>query len=275
MPENKSQRPAALLYLALVAILLLPACAEKDIDLVGTVERTAYELAAPTSEVIIDMPVAIGEPVRAGDVVVQLDTTVAQAELQAFEAGLSAAQAGLSAAEREFKRIEGLRVKKAVSANQVDRARSERDEALAAVAEKRARILQTKKHLEDLTIRPYADGVLDQLPFQIGERVPGGVVVAVVQADEKPWIRIWVPARVVARLAPGSNTQVWLPGHKRVFTGKVTSISREPEFTPHYALTERESAHLVYRAKVVLEDAPVDLRPGLAARIKLHLKPLS
>lgn len=275
MPNSNPSQARSYIFPALLAILLLPACTEKDIDLVGTVERTAYELAAPTSEVIVDMPVAIGEMVEAGEVVVQLDTTVAQAELQAFEAGLSAAEATLSAAGREFKRIEGLRKKKAVSANQVDQARSARDEARAAVAEKRARILQTQKQLEDLTIRPYARGVLDQLPFQVGERVPGGVVVAVVQADEKPWIRIWVPARVVARLAPGSNADVHLPGHKRAFHGTVISIAREPEYTPHYALTERESAHLVYRAKVVLEDAPTDLRPGLAARIKLHLKPLS
>ena len=44
--------------------------------------------------------------------------------------------------------------------------------------------------------------------------------------------------------------------------GHVTGII--PEF-----LTERESAHLVYRARVVLEDAPHDLRPGLAARVEL------
>jgi len=64
---------------------------------------------------------------------------------------------------------------------------------------------------------------------------------------------------------------VTIDGLDRELNGRLEDVSREPEFTPHFALTERESAHLVYRARVVLTDAPDDLRPGLPAQVRLIL----
>jgi HlyD family secretion protein len=47
----------------------------------------------------------------------------------------------------------------------------------------------------------------------------------------------------------------------------VLDVAREPEFTPHYALTERERVHLVYEARVAIEDSPTTLRPGIPAEV--------
>ena len=258
--------------LPLISVLLLSACTEKQgVELVGTVERTAYELAAPVSEEIVEMPIRLGERVKTGDIIVQLDTTVAQAELEASEAGLAASQASLIAVQNEFARILNLKKKKAASATQLDRARRARDEALASVAEKQARIAQAKKRLGNLTIRSNIDGVVDQQPFEVGERVPPGAVVAVVQSDENPWVRVWVPARVVAKIDAYTRTSVQIQGIDGELSGTISHVAREPEYTPHYALTEKESAHLVFRAKVLLEDAPADLRPGLAAQVQLNI----
>ena len=46
-------------------------------------------------------------------------------------------------------------------------------------------------------------------------------------------------------------------------------MAREPEFTPHYALTERDRVHLVYETRVRLQDAPPGLRPGLPAEVEI------
>ena len=47
----------------------------------------------------------------------------------------------------------------------------------------------------------------------------------------------------------------------------------EASFTPHYALTERERVHLVYQARVEIDDAPEALRPGAPAEVRLQLPP--
>jgi len=238
-------------------------------ELVGTTERKTLELAAPVSEVIIDIPVALGQRVAAGEVVVLLDNQVAQAELRAHEAALAASEATRDAASQEFSRRERLRASGVASQQDYDRSRQARDEAVAVVAERQARIAQAKKRVEELTIRAWSSGIVDQLPFEVGERSAAGGVVAVVVTESDPWVRVWLPARAAARAQQGAAARVEVEGLDEVFSGRLEDVGREAEFTPHYALTERESADLVYRARVVIEDAPEGLRPGLAARVEL------
>ena len=248
------------------------ACGGAEVyELVGTVERKSLELATPMSEVIVDIPVTRGQRLEAGQIVVQLDTTVAEAELRAGEASLAAAQALVQEQSTRFSRFQELRRRNVATAQDYDQARRARDEALAAEAEKKARIAQVTKHLEDLTIRSHGAGVVDQLPFEVGERAPAGGVVAVILAEERPWVRVWLPARAVAQISSEAWAQVRVEGFKKPIKGTLEDVSREPEYTPHYALTERESAHLVFQARINLQEAPENLRPGLPARVKLFL----
>lgn len=258
--------------LALAVLLCLAACSKsKEFMLVGTVEKKVLELSAPISEVIVDLPVSEGARVDEGQLVVQLDTEVAAAELLAQEAALTAAKALFSETSRDYQRQENLRRSNVASPQALDSARRKKDEAGAAVAEKEARIVQAKKRLDDLTIRAHAAGIIDQLPFERGERAPAGGVVAVVITDEKPWVRVWLPSRIMAKIKIGLNAEIKIIGYKDWIKGTVDYISREPEFTPHYALTEKESSHLVYESRIIIEAAPKDLRPGLSAQIRLML----
>lgn len=252
--------------------LLLSGCApEGRFELAGTVERTTIQVAAPVSEEIVEVAVERGARVEAGALLVQLDSSVADAELKAFEAARAAAQAALIEAENEFTRITELRKRRISSAQQLDGAQRRRDEALAIVAEKEARVAQAVEGVENRALRAHAAGVVDQLPFEEGERVPAGGVVAVLQTADDPWVRIWMPARAVTRVTDAATAEVEIEGLGSTLHGRLEDIAREPEFTPHYALTERESAHLVFRARVILTDAPDDLRPGVPAQVTLVL----
>jgi HlyD family secretion protein len=261
------------IFFSVLLIVIIPAGCKKSelFQLAGTVERKTLELSAPISEIIVEIPVKEGERIDADMVVVQLDTEVAEAEMRAQESALAAAEALQSEAEGEFKRQEQLQRSRVASVKSLDAARRMRDEAVALVNEKKARVLQAQKHFNDLTITTRDSGVIDQLPFEVGERVPAGGVVAVIISDEKPWVRIWLPARAVSRMALGAEAEVKVEGLKNRLKGKVDYISREPEFTPHFALTERESAHLVYETRVVLSDAPPDIRPGIPAQVYISV----
>jgi hypothetical protein len=46
-------------------------------------------------------------------------------------------------------------------------------------------------------------------------------------------------------------------------------VARESEFTPHFALTERDRVHLVYETRVTITDAPATIRPGLPAEVTI------
>jgi HlyD family secretion protein len=251
---------------------VLVACGESSLDLAGTVERRILELGAPVSEVIVDIPVAVGDAVAAGDVLVRLDSTVAEAELRAWQAAKEAAQATLREAEREHQRFEGLQRQRVATPQQLDATRRALDEARALIAEREARAAQATKRLADLTITARAAGLIDQLPFEVGERVPPGGVTAVVLADESPWVRVWIPAHSVVRVNPGDAAEVRVEGLAGWLDGTVIEVAHQPSYTPHYALTERESAHLVYEGRVAIVGAPSDLRPGLSARVRIALE---
>jgi HlyD family secretion protein len=110
---------------------------------------------------------------------------------------------------------------------------------------------------------------VDQLPFERGERVPAGAVLAVVLSDEAPWVRVWIPETAVARVHAGTRARVRVDGVAGPLRGRVLDVAREPEFTPHYALTERDRVHLVYETRVLVEDGPAELRPGVPAEVEL------
>jgi HlyD family secretion protein len=112
--------------------------------------------------------------------------------------------------------------------------------------------------------------VVDQIPFDAGERVPMGAVVAVVLADGDPWVRVWIPEDRFVQVVPGTDAEIRIDGLDESLAGRVLDVAREPEFSPHYALTERDRVHLVYETRVGIRGAPASLRPGVPAEVRIR-----
>jgi len=266
----------AVLGLAL-ATVLAARCTEPpdDLLLLGTVERTLIEVAPPMSEQILAIPVAPGQHVGVGDVLVRLDSLLSEADLAAARASVAGAQTQTEVALQEHRRAASLRGSGVTSEAQLDRARLARDEASALLRSAMARMAVAQKRVNDTTIVAPVAGTVDQLPFDAGERVAAGSVVAVLLADGKPWVRVWVPERAFARVHPGTLATIRIDGIPSTLHGHLLDLGREASFTPHYALTERERIHLVYQGRVDIDDAPIELRPGAPAEVRIALPPLA
>jgi HlyD family secretion protein len=241
-----------------------------SLQLVGTVERTLVEVSTATSEVIVAVPAQRGRHVGAGDVMVRLDSTLAQMEVEAAEARVDGLRARVAMRRRDLDRATDLRRRQVASQEDFDRAQSAWDESAAHLREAEARLTAARKRLADHTIAAPVSGVVDQIPFDLGERVPAGAVVAVLLEDGAPWVRVWIPSGAMARLAPGTAASIEVDGLARPLHGHILDVAREPAFTPHFALTERERVYLVYEARVAIDDAPTALRPGLPASVTLN-----
>lgn len=253
------------------------ACREPatDVVMVGTIERTLVEVSAPVSEKLVAVSAVRGAHVAPGDLLARLDDTLARADVAAAEAALAGARARASVAAEEWTRAQRLERESVASHQSLDRARLERDQAAALVREAQARLDAARKRLADLDVVSPVAGVVDQIPFDSGERVPAGAVLAVVLADGQPWARVWLPERAVANVVPGTEADVRIDGRPGIWAGRVLDVGREPEFTPHFALTERERGHLVYETRIVLDDAALaTLRPGVPAEVTIQLAPL-
>jgi HlyD family secretion protein len=241
------------------------------VELVGTLERTQIELVAPLSEVIVAVLVERGQEVEADQLLVRLDPTLATADARRAEAALARARTADRVASHELQRVKELRRSSVASEQALERAELEREEAIAGLRQAEAGVDAAHKRVRDLALHAPAPAVVDQLPYEVGERVPAGAVLAVLLRLERPWVRVWLPEPYLAQVRPGLEADIFLDGWSGTLRGRVLDVAREPTFTPHFALTERERAHLVYETRVELLDEPRGVRPGVPATVRLPL----
>ncbi len=215
-------------------------------------------------------------------------------EIAAAKARVAGARAELVEAEKTFARNQDLIKGDAVSQARLDLALATRDAASASLrsAEEQLRELingtreedlrmaeselnaakavlaSEEKFLSDLTIVASRDGVLDNLPWNLGERVTIGSPVAVLLAGESPYARVYVPEPYRLQIQEGDVLKVRVDGRSETMDGAVRWISSEPAFTPYYALNQEDRSHLMYLAEIQLPASAADLPNGVPAQVE-------
>ena len=102
--------------------------------------------------------------------------------------------------------------------------------------------------------------------------VPGGAVVTLGDV-EKPWLKAFITEGDLGKVKLGQGVSVTTDSYPgKVYPGKITFISSEAEFTPKNFQTAKERVKLVYRIKVALENPHRELKPGMPADGRIHLK---
>lgn len=144
--------------------------------------------------------------------------------------------------------------------------------AEAILATNIAVLSSEQKKLSDLTITAKRDGILDNLPWNLGERVTTGSPVAIVLAGKAPFARVYIPEPYRIMVKIGDTLTVQVDGLAQSLEGKVRWISTEPAFTPYYALNQAERANLMYLAEIMLPDNAIDLPNGIPAQVLLPKK---
>lgn len=142
-------------------------------------------------------------------------------------------------------------------------------EAEALLDAAKATLDSEKKKLADLTVLATRDGILDNLPWNLGERVTTGSPLAIVLAGKAPFARIYVPEPYRVRVKVGDELVVHIDGLEEPLTGQLRWIATEPAFTPYYALNQEERARLMYLAEVQLPDSQAHLPNGVPAQVEL------
>ncbi|MBE4592946.1 hypothetical protein BOO24_11255 [Vibrio navarrensis] len=238
---------------------------------------------------------ALAEKAKAQASLLKLTNGERPEDIAAAQARVARAEAQLIEAQKTYKRKSELVAKKLISQSEKDTALAARDSARAeldsaneefskltsgarpedieqakaqlAVAD--ADVALQEQKLAELTIVATRDGILDNLPYNLGERVPVNGMVAVIQANRIPYARVYVPAKYRVDFVPGKQVTVHVDGVDNPLSGNVRWVSDEPSFTPYFALTEEERSRLMYLAEVDLDAAAQSLPSGVPAQIDL------
>jgi HlyD family secretion protein len=121
-------------------------------------------------------------------------------------------------------------------------------------------------------LAPFPGTVMRRLR-EPGEVVGAGMPVVTVSNPEDRWVRIYVREDEIGRVALGQPAEIRIDSYAdRAFSGTVSFIASEAEFTPRNVQTKEERVKLVYRVKVrIVADTAVVLKPGLSADVVLGI----
>lgn len=215
-------------------------------------------------------------------------------DIAAASARVAGARAALVEASANYDRAVSLVKQQLAARSQLDSARASRDEAEANLESAQEELLRLtngtrqeqldagvatlqaaeaqlalEKHLlSELSVVATRDGYLDSLPWNVGERVSQGATLAVMLAGDRPYARVYVPEPWRARLTIGEEYPVHVDGVDQTFRGQLRWISRDPAFTPYYALNASDRARLVYMAEFDIPGGD-DLPTGVPVQVHL------
>lgn len=203
-------------------------------ELPGTVQRVAL---------------SPGQIVEAGTILVALDVSVEQADLEAQQA-----QADLAATQ--LARLERLQREQATSQEEVDQARAARDVA-------KAQIDRTKAIIARKTIRAPFRARVGLSDVHVGQYLNQGTELTTLQGvDAAAHVDFSVAQTVAAQLRPGEVVQVFAAGAERAIAAHIVAIDARVDSTTRNALV---------RARIPSQ-APA---PGASVRVEVPVGPVS
>jgi HlyD family secretion protein len=139
--------------------------------------------------------------------------------------------------------------------------------AQAEVERNRALLQASDAVLKDLNISSPLHGVVTSKNYEEGEYVQAGSSVATVADLNHLWIRVYIATDDLPFIHLGQKVTVTVSGSRGVFTGKVSEIANQGEFTPKSIQTKQERANVVFGVKIQVDNHKGTLKPGMPADV--------
>jgi membrane fusion protein, multidrug efflux system len=234
------------------------------IDAVGSVE--AFERIQVTARVAGGVDVVRfveGQPVKAGEVLVEIDPRRYALAVRAAKASLDRAQAARTDAEASLKRREqvqagspGLITSEELAVFQAKAATAAADFASAQVA-----LDQAELNLKDAYVRAPVGGILQSRTVTTGQYVQVGTTMATLLRRDPLLLRFKVADQDAARVTMGIPVKFLITGDSVPLTAKVTAVSG----------TADETSRMVLVTAEVEEPDRARARPGSYARVTVDV----
>ena len=128
----------------------------------------------------------------------------------------------------------------------------------------------SESQLDDTTLVAPMDGIVLVKSSELGEVVAAGATVVSIGDLARPWVRGYIGARDLDRIAIGQSAQITTDSAK-TYTGRVSFVASEAEFTPKQIQTKDERQKLVYRIKVDVNNDKLELKNNMPVDTMIEL----
>lgn len=169
------------------------------------------------------------------------------------------AQSRLAESESVLKLAEGNLTK-------IDAIKQDIEVASAQISAARASLNQTSIQLDYTRLISPTDGVITSRNIEPGETVTPGREVITVSDLSRVDLKIFVDETEIGKVKPEQKVDVKIDTFPdKTYTGTVSFISPEGEFTPKIIQTKKERVKLVYLVKVSIANPDFQLKAGMPA----------
>jgi HlyD family secretion protein len=241
---------------------------EKDFVFYGNVEIRQVNLAFKVSGEIAELKFEEGDTVKADDVLAKLDTRPYEIKLAQAKAKLQQSEVMLDNVNVFYRRNIDLCKKKVISNQQCDDINAKKKEAEAGVKYVEHLVEEAQMLLDYTVLKAPSGGVIITRINEVGAIVGEGRPIYTLSLDDKMWVRVFIEEPFLGKVRLGGKVAIHTDGGRN-YNGHIGFISPVAEFTPKNIETPSLRTDLVYRAKIVVDNADQYMKQGMPVTVKL------
>ena len=245
----------------------------KTIKVSGNIEGDDVRLSFRVNGQITELLTDEGKVIKVGDVVARLNTDELSKVVAEDEAALKADEYQYALDKVDYTRAEKLFQAGAISAQDRDTAKTKAGSSRANMEQARASLDLAKTRLSFTDLVSKLNGFVLVKSGLVGEVVqPGSTVFTAVDLNNI-WVTAYINEKDLGRIKLNQEAYVKTDTYPdKKYSGRVSFISSEAEFTPKYIQTSEERVKYVYRIKVKVDNSSLDLKPGMPADAYIMLE---
>ncbi len=228
----------------------------------GARARVESQLSFRVPGTVQRVAVQVGDAVRAGQLIAQLDPEDYRLQAEEAEAALTRARAQARNADASFERVRQLYENNNASRTDLDAARTASESAVAQVQGAENRRDAAQLQLGYTRLRAPATGQIASVDVEVNENVGAGQPVAMLTSASDIEVEVTVPEVLIARIREGDQVNVTFDAvPERSFPARVTEVS-----------VMAGGLATTFPVTVRLDSTAEELRPGMAAEVAFRFE---
>jgi HlyD family secretion protein len=209
--------------------------------------------------------VDFNSPVKAGQVVAQIDPAVFQASVIQAEGDVANARAALELAQLTEKRMEQLVAKQNSSQSELDQAKATLHQAEAQLKIKEGALQKAKVDLDHCTITSPIDGIVISRSVDVGQTVAASLSAPVIFTIANDLAKMQIDAAVaeadIGTVEVGQKVDFTVDAFpRRTFHGAVVQVRNAPTTVQNV---------VTYDTVIGVNNADLKLKPGMTANVSI------
>lgn len=266
---------------------------EKVVNATGEVKAVdLVTVGAQVSGKIEKLYVSIGQTVKMGDMIAEIDSTtqqndvdIAKAKMSSYQAQLKAAKTSLKIAKKQYQRMQSLKKQNAASTEDLENAEDSYEAAMSKVAEIEASLKETEISLSTAEtnlgytkITAPLDGTIVSVPVKVGQTINAAMdTPTIVQIADLNQMEIYIEISEgdIGNIKPGVKvTYSVLADMNKVYETTLKSI--DPALTlltdDQYTEVVDSSEAIYFYGWLVVPNADGKLRIGMTTQNVIYVE---